>query len=483
MQLIDYSTRTTWNAIVILGILAVMILIANLMRKRVRLIRKTLMPTAVIGGFLLLIIKLLGVRIGLFHTDSIAYIKFNEFLQILTYHGIAVGFIAMSLRVPENTGKKESKLVGLKSGAIIVSSYMIQGIVGLGISLLLAYTCMPKLFKASGILLPMGYGQGPGQANNFGTTFENQYGFVGGHSFGLALAAAGYLSACIVGILFINYLIRKGKVKRIENVAVSGSAVTVDPSPKDEEVSESLDRLSLQVALVIGIYLLTYVLTLGTTRLLTFINEGLGNTLNSLLWGFNFMIGSGLAIAVRNILQVQHHHKMMDVQLQDNYLLNRISGMAFDIMILAGIGSIEVEELSGLWIPFLLMAVAGAIVTLIHLLFVCRHVYKDYYYEGVLSMYGMMTGTISSGVLLLREIDPKLKTPAANNLIVGSSYAILLGALMLVFVGMAPKSTKMTLITFGLVIAYYLVLIGIVRIRDKKNNTESTQESSTEDVK
>ena len=147
------------------------------------------------------------------------------------------------------------------------------------------------------------------------------------------------------------------------------------------------------------------------------------------------------------------------MQRQDNYLLSRISGLAFDAMIVAGIGSIELEQLSGLWLPFILMAVAGALVTFLHLRFVCRRVYPDYYSEGMLSMYGMMTGTISSGVILLREVDPQLKTPAANNLIIGSSYAILLGAVLMVFVGTAPKSTLLTFVTFGLIFVYYIVLM------------------------
>lgn len=70
-------------------------------------------------------------------------------------------------------------MAGLKSGALIVSTYIVQGILGLIISISLAYTIMPNLFKASGILLPMGYGQGPGQANNVGSTYE-QLGFAGG---------------------------------------------------------------------------------------------------------------------------------------------------------------------------------------------------------------------------------------------------------------------------------------------------------------
>ena len=458
MQLIDYSQSSTWNAVLVLGIIAVMILVAIHLR-RYRIFHKSLLPTAVLGGFLMLVIKLVGVKTGVFHTDSAAYLRFNKVLQILTYHGIAVGFIAMSLRTPNSTAKKDDKLVGPKSGAIIVSSYMIQGLVGLAISLGLSYTVMPKLFRASGILLPMGYGQGPGQANNFGTTFEG-LGFVGGHSFGLAIAAAGYLSACIVGVIYLNYLVRKGKLHRGEYEPVAGSVTVDDPEEITESTtSESLDRLSLQLAIVMGIYLVTYLLTLGLTKGLGAISAGAENAVGSLLWGFNFMVGSALAIATRAIFRKRFDARSKHYKKQDNYLLSRISGLAFDAMIVAGIGSIEPEELAGLWVPFLLMAVAGAIVTFLHLRFVCRRVYPDYYNEGMLSMYGMMTGTISSGVILLREIDPQLKTPAANNLIIGSSYAILLGAVLMVFVGMAPKSDLLTFVTFGLILVYYIILM------------------------
>ncbi|MCQ2508465.1 MAG: hypothetical protein MJ097_06725 [Dorea sp.] len=131
-------------------------------------------------------------------------------------------------------------------------------------------------------------------------------------------------------------------------------------------------------------------------------------------------------------------------------------------MIVAGIASINFEDLSGLWIPFLLIAVAGGIVTWFHLKFVCGKVYKGYYYEGLISMFGMLTGTISSGVLLLREIDPDLATPAADNLVVGSSFGIVFGAPMLVLVGLAPKSETMLFVTMGLIIVYFAFLMMII---------------------
>ena len=74
-------------------------------------------------------------------------------------------------------------------------------------------------------------------------------------------------------------------------------------------------------------------------------------------------------------------------------------------------------------------------------------------------MYGMLTGTISSGVLLLREIDPGFKTPAATNLVTGSSFGILFGAPVLLLVSMAAKSTVMVFVVLLLATIYLVFLL------------------------
>ncbi|MBQ3340060.1 MAG: hypothetical protein IJG82_10800, partial [Atopobiaceae bacterium] len=110
----------------------------------------------------------------------------------------------------------------------------------------------------------------------------------------------------------------------------------------------------------------------------------------------------------------------------------------------------------------------GAALTLVHLRFVCGKVYGDYYYEGLVSMYGMMTGTISSGVLLLREIDPLMKTPAANNLVLGSSFGIVLGAPILILVGLAARSMGMAALCMVICAAYYCAMVAIILFTGKK---------------
>ena len=471
-QPIFYATHEVWNLMIQLGIIAVLLLAANYLRRRIPLIQKSLMPVSVLAGFMMLALKLIVSR-GFGVQDLFD----PEALDALVYHCIALGFIAMSLRTVRE-GREGNSVAGVQSGATIVGAYLVQGLTGLIIMILLSLTIMPDLFKAGGLLLPMGYGQGPGQANNIGMTYES-YGFAGGQSFGLAIAAAGYLCACTVGVLVLNFW----KKRRLLTDRAAGKEVeetlTVDYFQGTNEipVSDSIDRLSVQIALVLAVYIVTYLVTLGLTSALTTWAPGLGKLLNSMLWGFNFIIGSAFAMLAKTLLGSAHRHGLMKRKYQNNYLLNRLSGLFFDIMIVAGIACIDPEDLSGLWLPFVLMAVAGGAVTWVYLKKVSKSIYEGYYHEGLISMYGMMTGTIASGVLLLREIDPELSTPAANNLVVGSSYGILFGAPLLILVTMAAKSDLMCYIVVGIIIVYFTMLMLIIRFFNRRKREQAKKET------
>lgn len=455
----DFSAANhgLWDVFVWGGVIAALLLVANLLTRKVGFIRKSLMPVAALAGFILLALRATGL------------LKFPaEMLEMVTYHGIAIGFIAMSLR----TTKTEIKgLFAFKSGALIVSTYLVQAVVGLAISALLYFTLMPALFPASGILLPMAYGQGPGQANNVGSTYE-ALGFIGGRSFGLSLAAAGYLTACLVGIWYTQRVIKKRGAEKKDVKIVSGSVVTeVFQEENEVPLDESVDRLSLQIALIMITYLITFLITRLITGAIAGIAPGAGKSIVPLFWGFNFITGSLVAKGTRGVLSKLRKSGVMTRQYQNNYLLNRISGLAFDLMIVAGIASIDISDLQGLWVPFLLMAVIGGIVTYIYLKWIVPRLSPTYADESFIAMFGMLTGTISSGILPLRQIDPEFKTPAADQLVVGSGTGILFGAPILILVGLAPNSTLMLFVTIALCAIYLAALVWFMVGKKFRKNT------------
>lgn len=69
----------------------------------------------------------------------------------------------------------------------------------------------------------------------------------------------------------------------------------------------------------------------------------------------------------------------------------------------------------------------------------------------------MLTGTASTGMILLREIDPNFETPAAQNLVLLQLPAVVFGAPVLLIVGFVGQNITNTLIVFGKVIVMFIV--------------------------
>jgi ESS family glutamate:Na+ symporter len=116
---------------------------------------------------------------------------------------MAIGFIALTLK----SRSRQTDPNNGKTGMLIVSTYLIQGLAGFAISLIMAAWFLPDLFPPIGLLLPLGYGQGPGQAFSIGSQWE-AIGFESGGQIGLTIATLGFLWACIGGVILLNILTR-----------------------------------------------------------------------------------------------------------------------------------------------------------------------------------------------------------------------------------------------------------------------------------
>ena len=453
-MLLDVSVMTfnqpmAWNWLVQFCILATALLIGNILRTKIPFLRKSLIPSALIGGLLLLVFKAIPGCEGLIN---------KPVMEIVTYHALGLGFVALALK----NNKIESKSTPMKvieTGALTASTYVIQGIVGLIVSILFFYFGK-KLFYAAGLLLPMGYGQGPGQALNFGKIFTGWAAKQGidfpGADFGLSIAATGFIVGSIVGVVYMNILRRRGVLSRQKIVEAQMNKLEDYEGKGEIPDAESIDKLSVQICMVLFVYFLVFLFTNWIQGME--LGDFGTNTLKPMLWGFNFLIGTLFGILFKWLLGRFKKAKLMSREYINNYMLNRISGFCFDIMIVAGTAAINFNEFGKFVLPFILIVTLGAIVTFVNVLWISKHLYPDYKYEGFFSMFGMLTGTASNGMILLREIDPKFETPAANNLVLQTLSAIVLGFPVLLLVGYAPQSLKATWITLGVLVVFWIAL-------------------------
>jgi ESS family glutamate:Na+ symporter len=459
---VNFWDTNVWSFIITLTILLGAMMIANLLRRVIKPLRKSLIPSAVLGGFLVLMANYIYKEIT---GDSMFSVVT---LETLTYHGLGLGFAAVALKTSEGKSSKGTKTDILNYGLTTVSGYVLQGLVGLVILVVLGFF-MEGLFPAAGLILPMGYGQGPGQAFNWGHTYETLWGFENGTSFGLTIAATGFISASIGGIIYLWRLKRKGVAKSNfddKETFVEEPAEQVTAAKNEIPLSESIDKLTVQIALVFISYALTYIFMWGVNRIIEagYMGSFGVNTIQPLLWGFNFLFATVFAVLVKTVLQLLKKKGIIKREYTSNFMQNRISGFAFDIMVVASIAAIDLSafKYKEFVIPVIALSIAGLVITYIQCNFICKRLFPTYQHESFLVLYGMLTGTASTGIILLREIDPQFKTPAATNLVYQQLWAIVFGFPVLLLLSFAPQSTNNLYITMAiltvLIIAYSLIL-------------------------
>jgi ESS family glutamate:Na+ symporter len=465
--MLDFSASSVWGFLAIFAVLLLSLLVANAIKKLVRPLEASLIPTSVLGGVILLVFAWIYKLI--FKVDFFETALFNDsglfYLESITYHTLALGFIAASLKNTAQHMNKQRTAEIFNTGVTTVATYLIQGIFGLLITIV-ASLIVKDFFAAAGLLLPFGFGQGTGQAMNYGNIYETDFGFVGGKNFGLTVAALGFLSASFGGVIHLMYLKRRGivKVKCKGEKQISGEEIqSIDEIP----MQESIDKFTVQVALIIVSYFLAFLLMFGLGKLLP--------GMKSLIYGFNFLIGVLTSSLIKVVLNLFKKAGVVKKEYINNFLLTRASNFFYDIMVVAGIAAIRLEALKDYWVVLIILGVVGLVTTYAYNRFVAHVLFPHYKEQQFLAMYGMLTGTASTGVILLREIDGEFETPASDNLVYQNFPAIAFGFPIMLVATLAPVRPWLTL---GLIFAYFVVLNLILfrkqlfGKRSKKNNGE-----------
>ncbi|MBQ5755089.1 MAG: hypothetical protein IIV90_05420, partial [Oscillospiraceae bacterium] len=148
----DYNV---WGGFNLIAILLMSLLVANIFKKSIPLLQESLIPTSVLGGGILIVVA------GLYKLVTGNVMFDTEFfggngtanLELLTYHCLALGFIASAFKSSENKMTKKRAEEIFNTGVTTVSTYLLQAAFGLVITIAAAHF-VSDFFPAAGILLP-----------------------------------------------------------------------------------------------------------------------------------------------------------------------------------------------------------------------------------------------------------------------------------------------------------------------------------------
>lgn len=459
----NFWDTSVWGGINVFAMLLLGLLAASLVKKSIKALKESLIPTSVLAGFILLIVSGIYMVVSgesMFDTDFMGGDGFS-ILETITYHALALGFIASTFESSGEKATKQRQVEIFNTGVTTVSTYLVQALIGLGLTIVISKV-FTDIFPAAGMILPFGYGQGTGQAMNYGNIYETDYGFVGGKSFGLAIATLGFISASAGGVLYLSWLKKKN---HIEKQASRTMKTVSNRSAKQDEIPlyESMDTLGVQLAFILGSYMITY----GIIFVLGELIPGL----KSIVYGFNFLIGVLVATGVKKLLSVLEEKKILKKHYVNDFLMIRLRNVFYDVMVVAGIAAIQVSTMDGYVVVLVIICVIGAILTFAYNWIVSRVLFKDYQDEQLVAMYGMLTGTASTGIVLLRELDPEFETPVSDNLVYQNFPAIIFGLPLMLIAAQAPENpvgTWFIALAFFVVLNLILFRSKFVRIFKKK---------------
>lgn len=455
MKMENFWDFSVWSGFNLAAVLLVSLLAANVLKKSIHFLQASLIPTSVLGGGILIVaagLYKLATGVNMFETEFFGGDGINT-LEIITYHTLALGFIASAFKPSKTKLTKKRTVEIFNTGVTTVSTYLLQGIFGLAISIVAALI-VTDFFPAAGILLPFGYGQGTGQALNYGGIFENDFGFEGGKSFGLTIAALGFLSASIGGVIHLNIQKKLGRIKVLHK---EEKALRSEDIQSDDEIpmQESIDKLTIQIALIAVAYMLAYLLMGALGALLP--------NMKSVIFGFNFLLGVLTATLVKLVMGWLKKKGVIKKEYTNSFLMTRASNFFFDIMVVAGIAAIRFSVLKDYWGIIIIMGVVGLVITYVYNALVAKSLFPEYHEEQFLAMYGMLTGTASTGVILLREIDGDFKSPAMDNLVYQNFPAIVFGFPMMLLATLAPVKPVLTLI----ILVVFFAVMNLILFRSR----------------
>ena len=117
---VSFFESGVWRSVMLVGVLLLSLLVANMLKRKIPFLKKSLIPNSVLGGLILLVISSICYFISgnyLFNLDLFSKDGSGiRTLEILTYHCLAIGFIAMTLRPMKKASGGKRAVEILNSG-------------------------------------------------------------------------------------------------------------------------------------------------------------------------------------------------------------------------------------------------------------------------------------------------------------------------------------------------------------------------------
>ena len=378
--------------------------IGVIVRAKVTIFQKFLMPASLIGGLIGFVLMQFDL-VGLPTSQGFQTIPESTFV-LITFHLFAFNFIGIGLTKSDSPVKGKTLAKGAAWIAIMLSVvYSLQIIVGIGVFAGWNFFTDSATETINGLLLGVGFTQGPGQAQAFATIWETGYNVHNAINIGFTFAASGFLVAGLVGVLLARHLILCGWTECKDNANLPKEFITgvLDPNDRCPAAMETthnanINTLGYHLGVMFFLYGIAYLVALT-------IEANSPPVVGALAFGLLFMLALFVAMGYRKIISALKVDYIID-----NGMSKSITSAGVDLLICAVFLGIDLASIQSLVVPIVVAIGLGTMVTA----FLCIYLgskLTEHGMERAMALFGYSTGTGANALLLLRIVDPKFKSP------------------------------------------------------------------------
>lgn len=421
------------NVLYDFAIAAALLFVAKVVRCKLGFIQHAYIPAALLAGFL-------GLFLGSQFLDILPFSP-----EIANYPSILIAVLFGSMFVGTKGKVKVKRILEGAGDTLLVNgaSEMMQFAVFILIGVLLLPIAFPGINDAFGLMLPAGFVGGHGTAAAIGGVL-GESGWGDASTIGQTFATVGLLGGILLGVLFINIGARKGWTKVIKGVNELPEEMLTGLVPDSRAASlgksttngVSIDSLTWHACLVL--------MSVGMAYLA---NAGLKVVLPDVSFPTY-----GLALLCGIVVQLALRATRLDGNV-DKEVITHIGSSATDFLVVFGIASIKVSVVVQYWVPIVVLSLLGFVFVSAWMLLVSRRFFRKYWFEHGIYIFGMSTGVLATGVILLRITDPEFRTGVLEDF--GLAW-IVLSVMDALIVAFAP-----VFVIAGQGVAFSLALLAV----------------------
>lgn len=444
--------KTRMNFMMAFGWASIMLCLGLYLRAKVPFLRNMLVPASVIAGVIgvvfMNVMLMLGVSVG---TDG------NMFTEIVN-NLFTVSFISITLTSTTKTSTDSAKNVlhgAIGMGIIWCFLYALTPLIGAAIVMVIGKSV--EMDGIYGMLVQFAFCQGPGQSATYGALFE-QFGWENASTVAITFSVIGFVVAFLVGIPMAKLGVKKGIAKncgQIDDRILKGylrKEEQTEVMVKDTTCNSNIETLAFHFA-VIGV---CYVMAVGIAKVLSLIPGFLGTSMS----GMMFMNGMYAAYIMKYILK-----KLKLEFLIENTLQSKITGWTADYLVVCAFMAVSVAIIRSWLVSIIVVSIVITIVTAVTCYYFGCRIGGANDFERTLGMYGMCTGTVPSGIALVRIIDPNFKTSTAVELGACNLVMTACTPVYIIVLALASGSMSMPIAMVALAVCcvVYLIILKLTK--------------------